>query len=339
MGMGGIQGPNLGRYDPGYLQAVQREMARSVKSHVLREVGENIEDQIALALQGNLEDMVSLSPEAKAYLKKLRQKLQKYGQWEEEEEDEEHPEKNFQELLGDLDTFRRQSAEAEQSKSPPQKKPIFPSVIQLSTFVPGAHHRRSVRLYSPVRENINRMIYYAPNDSDREKVQDELEPMGAKIISQIKAFGVHIIVLDRHQALTQLKIKNMYVVAPSEKTFDGRPWSQVRGLYDTSRRLLVIGEEQLGRPDHSVARHEMAHAYDNAFSEGHGRRLPLSVQLWNRFRNTRTGLISQYAATNPAEYFAESVEGFFQPHLRPILQQRDPEMYAYLEELFQEEAS
>ncbi|MGM9998671.1 MAG: zinc-dependent peptidase [Candidatus Bruticola sp.] len=328
-----IRGPNLGTYDAGYLQAVQREMARSVKSNILKEVGD-IEDQVALALQGNLEDIVTLSPEAKAYLKKLRKKLLEHrglslvG----EEEEEEAPEKDFNGLLNDLDSFRKSQSEQEMQKSP--QNLIFPSTIQLSGFVPHARRPVQRRVYSVVRENIGRMIYYAPNDSARSKVQDELEPMGSKIISLVKSFGAHIIVLDRHQALTQLKIKGMYVVAPSEKTFDGRFWSEVRGLYDSSRRLLVIGEEQLGQPNHSVARHEFAHAYDNAFSEGHGRRLPLSVQLWNRFRHTRTGLVSGYAATNPAEYFAETVEAFFQPSLKPLVEQRDPEMYAYLEELF-----
>ena len=178
------------------------------------------------------------------------------------------------------------------------------------------------------------MIYYAPSEEARIKTQDELEPMGFTVVSMLRDFGTHIIVLERNKALTQLKINNMYVVAPSEKTFDGRPWSRVRGLYDNARRLLVIGEEQLGVEGHSAARHEFAHAYDNAFSQNHGRRLPLSVQLWNKFRANRTGLISSYAATNPAEYFAESVEAFFQPGLKAQLRQRDPDMYAYLEDLF-----
>ncbi|MGN0013607.1 MAG: zinc-dependent peptidase [Candidatus Bruticola sp.] len=332
-----IRGPNLGTYDAGYLQAVQREMARSVKSNILKEVGD-IEDQVALALQGNLEDSVTLSPEAKAYLKKLRRKLLKHkgidliGEEDNEEDEEEKPERDFNGLLSDLDSFRRSKSEQEGQKQP--QNLIFPTTIQLSGFVPNHNKRVQHQVYSPVRETINRMIYYAPTEASRLKVQDELEPMGAKIISQVRSFGAHIIVLDRRQALTQLKIKGMYVVAPSEKTFDGRYWSEVRGLYDSSRRLLVIGEEQLGQPNHSVARHEFAHAYDNAFSETHGRRLPLSVQLWNKFRHSRTGLVSNYASTNPAEYFAETVEAYFQPALKPIVEQRDPEMYAYLQELF-----
>lgn len=340
----GISGPNMGTYDAGYLQAVQREVARSVKSDVLRELGD-VDEQLALALQGNIEDMVTLSPAARAYLKKLRRKLQKrqeegiyeddYADFDDEDdEDKEEVEKDFHEMMKDLNAFRRNEAESELKNE--KKSPVFPRSIQLS----GQHPKplpkpvKKRAEYSPLREKINRMIYYAPTEKARELVQAELEPMGDKIVTMIKNFGAHIIVLEKSRALTDLKIKNMYVVAPSEKTFDGRPWSQVRGLYDSSRRLLVLGEEQLGRQGHSVARHEFAHAYDHAFSEIHERRLPLSVQLWNKFRNSRTGLISEYAATNPAEYFAESTEAFFQPELRPLMEARDPEICAYLKELF-----
>ena len=326
-----IRGPSMGQYDPGYRRAVQNEMARSIKSNILKEVGD-FDDQLALALQGNIEDMVFLSPEAKAYLKKLRRKLQEHDQDALLEDDEEEaPQQDFNELLDDLDTFRKQSTEKSASEQP--KNLLFPRTIQLSAFVP---HKGPVRhyVYSPVRETIDRMTYYAPNDEARKKVQDELEPMGATLINQVRSFGAHIIVLNRNQALTQLKINGLYVVAPSEKTFDGRSWTNVRGLYDNGRRLLVVGEEQLGRPGHSVARHEFGHAYDNAFSEGHGRRITLSVELWNRFRPLRTELITEYAGTNPAEYFAESVEAFFQPDLRNRLQSCDPMMYSYLEDLF-----
>ena len=118
-----IRGPNLGTYDAGYLQAVQREMARSVKSNILKEVGD-IEDQVALALQGNLEDSVTLSPEAKAYLKKLRRKLLKHkgidliGEEDDEEDEEEKPERDFNGLLSDLDSFRRSKSEQEGQKQP-----------------------------------------------------------------------------------------------------------------------------------------------------------------------------------------------------------------------------
>jgi len=141
-------------------------------------------------------------------------------------------------------------------------------------------------------------------------------------------------VLERNKALTDIKINGMMIVAPSEKTFDGRPWGIVRGIYCGNRRVFVVGEEMLGESSRSVARHEFAHAYDHVFSEMNHRKLPLSVQLWNLFREERTGLVSSYAGTRPAEYFAESVEAFFQDSTRESLRQQDPRMFQYLEQLF-----
>lgn len=325
-----IHGPNMGRYDAGYLTAVQREMARSVKPNVLRELGD-IEEQITKAFYSNIEDLVDLSPDAKEYLKKLRKRLEKDRDNKNNYQQPEEP--DFQSLLQGLDDFRRSAQDEAAQELDTPKNFLFPTTIALSG-VPRSGPSPKRRGYSPVRETINRMTYSAPTDKARELVQDELEVMGFEVVSQVRSFGTHIIVLERNRALTDLRIKNMMIVAPSERTFDGRPWGMVRGIYDSSRRLFVIGEEQLGRPDHSVARHEFAHAFDHAYSEKHGRKLPLSVQLWNLFRSSRTANITAYASTNPAEYFAESVEAFFNTRLRPQLQQQDPQMFTYLEEMF-----
>jgi Mlc titration factor MtfA (ptsG expression regulator) len=80
-------------------------------------------------------------------------------------------------------------------------------------------------------------------------------------------------------------------------------------------------------------RHEFAHAYEDCWSQKRQRRNPLSVELWYRFEQTRRGFVTAYASTQPAEYFAESVEAFFAPNLREQLRQVDPEMFAYLTEL------
>ncbi|MCR5662716.1 MAG: zinc-dependent peptidase [bacterium] len=324
-----IHGPNMGRYDAGYLTAVQREMARSVRPVTLKEIDElDAETQKALLLATT--DTVKLSPEAKAYLKKLREKLKK----DKDKDKFANPdEADFDSLLAGLDDMRSQSSEIEEK----DKKPLFPPTIKLSDYSPqaAAAERPKRKTYSPTRETLDKMIYHAPNKALREAFQAELEPLGFEIVTQVRNFGTKAIILPRNMTLTQLRVNNMAIVVPGEKTFDGRPWDVVRGLYDNSRRLLVIGEEQLGRPDHSVAIHEFAHAFDHAFSEKHGRRLPLSVQLWNLFADKRTGLVSGYASTNPAEYFAESVEAFFSPSGREHLEKHDKKMFDYLTELFQ----
>ncbi|MBQ7567466.1 zinc-dependent peptidase [bacterium] len=323
-----ISGLNMGMYDASYLTAVQREIARSVKTNSLKD----LDDDVATALLLTTTDEVNLSPEAKAYLQKLRQKLRKKRQDDDIEDYSKPDERDFSALLQGLEDFRDQPPEEEKPKL--ESKPLFPSTIMLSDHVPSAP-RPKTKAYSPTRETIDRMIYFSPTQTARAKLQDELEPLGFEIISNVKAFGVKVIIMERNVRLSQIRIHNIAIVHPSERTFDGRPWDMVRGIYDSSRRLFVIGEEQLGNPNHSVGRHEFAHAFDHAFSETHQRRLPLSVQLWNLFRKDRTGLVSSYAATNPAEYFAESVDAFFIPAKRQKLQEQDPKMFAYLRELFE----
>jgi hypothetical protein len=111
----------------------------------------------------------------------------------------------------------------------------------------------------------------------------------------------------------------------------------VRGVYSPKRRMICLGEELLdesSRSGRSTVRHEFAHAYEDCWSQKRQRRHPLSVELWYRFEPSRTSFITAYASTQPAEYFAESVEAFFAPGLRAQLRQGDPEMYGYLAELF-----
>lgn len=323
-----IKGPDLGRYDAGYIAAVHREVAKSVKPNVLRE----LDDQVAVALLLT-QDAVNLSPEAKAYLKELRQKMR--AETAKMQQFSKAADADFEALLDGLESLRREADEADEKPLPSQ--PAFPRTITLSTHQPNAPRPRSGGgggAHSVTRDLIDGMIYYAPGKEVREIVKRELEVMGRDLVAQVKQFGVRIIVLERTRLLSQLTIKGMAVVGAGERTFDGRPWDQVRGLYDQSRRLLVLGEEMVGNPFRSVARHEFAHAFDHAFSEKNRRMLPLSVQLWNLFRGERKGLVSAYAGTNPAEYFAESVEAFFQEGARENLRVNDPRMFSYLAELF-----
>lgn len=333
-----IRGPNFGIYDARYLQVTQREHARSVKPNVFREV----DDSVAKALQLT-QDVVALSPEAQELLRMLKKfgkhsrQVQQYIRskrmkdliysfkelkdlvyGEEEEEDE-----------GD-------ATRGKKKKGKKKKKGTLAVPNQLVYQISRKPRKGSGRgmSWTPLREMIDKMIVYSQNESKRRTLIKELEPLGEEIIGTVKSFGVRIIVLPPDQNLTQIKIKGMSIVAPGERSFDGRPWEMVRGLYDNSRRIMVIGEENIGNSHHSTARHEFAHAFDHTFSEKNKRKLPLSVQLWNLFKKERTAMVSTYAGTNPQEYFAESVESFFRKSGRDHLFQNDPRMYQYLENLF-----
>lgn len=333
MGAMEVRGPNHGgRYDAQHIQHVQRQIARSVKPNLLRELEEDLDPETLLKLL--TQDDIELSEEAMEYLRKLRRRLKrkKRRQNEEEEEDE-----DFAALVGNLEELRRE-ADAELDKQLPdplEAKPFIPPVIQLSGNPMGRPRAAgSLVPQSRAAQLVERMIYHAPSRESRHKIMRELEVFGESMIETVRRNGVAIIILSRRMSLAELKIKNMYVVGRGEKTFDGRDWSVVRGLYDNGRSLLVVGEELLGQPGRSTARHEFAHAYDHIYSKVRRRVLPLSVELWNANADQRTGLVSDYAGTNPAEYFAESVEAYFEQGGRALLQRIDPKMYLFLSDLF-----
>lgn len=329
-----VRGPNFGQYDAQHIQQVQREIARSVKPNVLRQLEDDLDPESLLKLLS--EDLVELSPEAREFLKKLRRRMKRHG---ERHMMEGNTREEFEELLGNLSELRA-SVDEEIEKAPPQGKPFIPPVIQLSGRNPGGgtaaagRGNGSATPTGQAAELVDKMTYHAPNTAIRHQLMRELQVFGVQTIAQVKQFGVRIIVLDRDMALTDLKVAGMHVVGAGERTFDGRPWSMVRGLYDSSRRLLVVGEELLGMRSRSCARHEFAHAYEHAYSTRHRRTLPLSVELWNSFAKSRTGMVSNYASTNPAEYFAESVEAFFEEGPRQYLKTADPQMFDYLTGLF-----
>jgi len=329
-----IHGPNFGIYDSRYLKVTQRETPRSVKPNVFREV----DDSMANALQLT-QDVVALSPEAQ----ELMRLLKKYGRSSKEVanfiknkrmKDLIYSFKELRDLVYSEDEDEDEGDPTKRKKK--KKKQSRPAVPNQFLIQLGGKQRKGASRgmgWTRERELLDRMIVFSEDEKVKRTLIKELDVMGENVIGMVKQFGVKIIILPRNMSLTQVRIKGMSVVAPGERTFDGRPWDMVRGLYDNSRRLVVIGEENIGRR-RSTARHEFAHAFDHTFSERHGRRLPLSVQLWNLFRKERGSLVSDYAGTNPQEYFAECVEAFFRNSGREKLFQEDPQMYQYLESLF-----
>lgn len=343
-----VRGTNFSRYDAQHIGHVQREIARSVKPNLLRQLeDEDLDEQTLHRLLS--EDLVDLSPEAKELLRNLhKQRTKRNGKT-----DSKGEQKNadFMSLLSGLEELRKEVEERQKDDDNEaffrRGEPFVPPQLILSQHVPlppGAARRSwdgTGAAGGAGRRSLNgagllakKLVAYAPRPELREIFAEELQVFGQAIIGQVKQFGVRAIILERNRALTDIKINGMMVVAPSERTADGRPWGMVRGLYCTDRRLFVVGEELLGLGVRSTARHEFAHAYDHVFSEKNGRRMPLSVQLWNSFRQKRAGLVSDYAGVNPAEYFAESVEAFFQEGARDALRQQDPQMFDYLHQLF-----
>lgn len=312
----------LGNYDPAYIQAIRAEMARSIKPNAFRERPDNVV-QLALLLA----DVVELSAEAKLLLKKLRRS-----------QGNQLEDVDWNLLLEELKKEPRKGKERETNREDahlnlitlPVMRPPLPEVLPRD----GNGHAKKSPGETELRKILAKMIVRAPNETIKSKLIDELEKLNAYVINACRNFGVHILLLDRREKISDIRIHGMALAIPGERVRDGRVKDHVRGFYYEDRRLMIVGEEQIGIPGRFVSIHEFAHAYDHTFSEKHYQMHFLSTQLWNLFAPTRKGLITDYAAESPAEYFAESVEGYFVKDSRKWLERNDPQMYEFLSNLF-----
>ncbi|MHB2016538.1 MAG: anthrax toxin lethal factor-related metalloendopeptidase [Candidatus Xenobia bacterium] len=332
-----VEGANLGSYQPQHIPVVQRETPHSVKPNVFQEIEvEQDANAVARSLFGR--DLVLLSPEARELLNIIRKRMAAGLPANLEDLEASAPERliyTLQELRRKLEDESDHNDPRRRSRGLKQMPPSFtfqlsgPAVPPVDGELPRPKPRRS-----EAAALVSRMIVHSPSEETSQALMQELEVLGETMIEYVRSFGVKIILLERHQTVGAVKIAGMYLVGRGEKTMDGRDWNVVRGLYDNGRKLIVMGEERIGRRSHSTPLHEFAHAYDHAFSERNHRIMPLSVQLWNSFAPTRKGLITAYAGTNPAEYFAESAEAWFAGGMRERLANLDPQMYTWLENLF-----
>lgn len=329
-----IKGTNnfLG-YNSQHIQHVQREAARSVKPNVLRQLEKESDPQELL--RKLLQDEVELSDEALALLKRLK----KRQNGKQDFADERGREVDFSALIEHLEKMHKEThIPQEELGGIGPSQPFIPPTIELSRAAPT--HRPKIRptsSISPAGSWVDKMLVHAHTPKQRRQLIKELEVFGEDTCKYVHHFGTNIILLPPNQTLDQLTIQGMSLVGAGEKTFDGRPWSRVRGIYDSSRRILVVGSELLGHPTRSCARHEFAHAYEHAYNKKKRRRQPISVELWYAFEGQRTAMVTRYASTNPQEYFAESVEAYFTQSGKNFLAQADPLMKQYLDELFGQE--
>ena len=344
-----------GRFEGQHITSVPRRTAESVTPNLLRDLkpfidlDDEIDEEELLRLLTL--DEVELSDEARDILRKLKKK-KKRGR----ERDAEQSEQEFLDLLARLD-----EEEMKPVAEMPRKDitPLLPPVLMFGNNSPlllddspppvlptPAPPKRAIRKAEQEDDisSLSRagklglaMVAIAPSKASAMKVARDLEAFGPEILAEVKRFGTRVVVVEPNVAFTDVKLGGLFLFGAGEKTADGRPWSVVRGVYSSKRRMICLGEEQLDesqRTGRSTVRHEFAHAYEHVWSDKRQRRHPLSVELWYRFEKSRKGFITAYASTQPAEYFAESVEAFFAPGLREKLLMADPDMFAYLREMF-----
>lgn len=148
-------------------------------------------------------------------------------------------------------------------------------------------------------------------DSHQEEVADDLEPLGWGVISWLRRFGVKVRVCDADE-----------LASPH-----GPLWG---GLYRPRFRAITLREGW----DQSTALHEMAHALDHSLASvcrhRGGNSPTIAPMLWHGFASQREDFVSDYAATNPKEYFAESFAAMFFEDDNRHLASIDPGMHAFL---------
>jgi hypothetical protein len=165
---------------------------------------------------------------------------------------------------------------------------------------------------------------------------------------------VAIVIVPAHVSMTALP---EFVHLQGKKTFDGRDWATVRGSGGTpspdGRFSIAVAEESATfvagvgvgyAATYSVGMHELAHVLE---SKGmtpaqHARVKQLYSAHSRRDPGDAGGTFTdKYGSENEQEYFAQSTNAFFGRNVmgknhsgRAWLQQNDPEMYAFLVDLF-----
>lgn len=225
-----------------------------------------------------------------------------------------------------------------------QKKPIKPYITEdkaVSSFeyyeglMMEEKEKESAKEIVPagtIRGYLEKMICYSPSRELTELMIKELEPLGEVLIKECQEFKTGIIIFENYKNLTEIKIDNQYAFPPGSKVRDGRGWEVVRGAYSSHHRMMFMAEELITGYPGGVSTHEFGHAYDHAWMINNQMDYGFSVFLWNKFHNQRT-FISEYASTQPKEYFAVSLEYYFNSEKKELLKKCDPGMYGFISNL------
>ncbi|CAN5375233.1 hypothetical protein BH11MYX1_BH11MYX1_02400 [soil metagenome] len=164
---------------------------------------------------------------------------------------------------------------------------------------------------------------------------------------------VAIVIVPAQTAMTDLP---EFVHLKGKKTFDGRDWSTVRGSGGTpspnGRYSIAVAEEAATRirgmagygTTYSVGMHELAHVLEsNGMTRAQQARVKqlYKTHIKNDPKDANDTFTDKYGSENEQEYFAQSTNAFFDRNVmgknhsgRAWLQQTDPEMYAFLVDLY-----
>ncbi len=165
---------------------------------------------------------------------------------------------------------------------------------------------------------------------------------------------VSIVIIPAHVAMTDVpELTHL----KGQKTFDGRDWSTVRGMGGTptpnGRFSVAVAEENAVAvantktpypATYSIAMHELAHVLESKgmTKQQQARVKELYAAHIKRDPDDAAGTFTdRYGSENEQEYFAQSTNAFFGRNVmgtnhsgRPWLQANDPDMYAFLVDLY-----
>ncbi|MCA9780872.1 MAG: hypothetical protein KC800_29330 [Candidatus Eremiobacteraeota bacterium] len=196
--------------------------------------------------------------------------------------------------------------------------PSGPERLLTSLFLqwnPAGRTRKGRVTDDELADWIDGMLRGSAGPEHREAFYYQAWPIGWRLIGLLRRFSVEVEILP-------------------DDIFEGRYGTKIAGHYVYRFKLIHIKESSLFDTRGSVVLHELGHAIDHLISSLCNGGYRISTKLWHWFAEQRRGFVTAYASTKPAEYLAESVEAYFVRDEHLVLQERDPSMYLFLDDLF-----
>ncbi len=167
----------------------------------------------------------------------------------------------------------------------------------------------------------------------------------ADISKRVDKSNVTLVIIPASKKMTDLP---EFASLRGKKTFDGRPWEDVRGsggLASNGRIVIGVAEENLAElgsntypKGYSVAMHELAHALQNhALPKSDKKRIDEAYDAREAAGGPWT---ESYGASNESEYFAQLTNAWFDTndgvgHNGPDwVRTNDPTMALVLEQIY-----
>lgn len=212
--------------------------------------------------------------------------------------------------------------------APVRRAPDVPAVRVEDPLSPGGILQSLFLKWKPTGKNavqgasaqdmqrwLKRMVEESCSTEGTARFVQHSREFGWRLLALMTRFGIRVQILDGAEYRKRQGV-----------TTAGRYWNRFK--------TAVFNEEYL-TTQVGLVHHEMGHALDHLISALCLQGNCCSTMLWHGFKGQRQGFVTDYAQKNPREYFAESVEAYFRPDQRWLLQHQDAGMHAFLQALFE----